>query len=79
MAFKRNLYRLVGLDGAPHYVLDDPYETIDAALKAAKMWCNGQGMTCTIKDRGIGIQVLAGNGTWRTVCYPSNCLKPSLA
>ena len=79
MAFKRNLYRLTGLDGAPHHVLDAPYESIDAALKAAKMWCTGQGLSCTIKDRGIGVQVLTGNGTWRTVCYPPNCLLHSLA
>ena len=79
MTFKRNLYRLIGLDGAPHYVLDAPYESIDAALVAAKVWCNGQGLSCTIKDRGIGVQVLSGNGTWRTVCYPSNCLQNSLA
>ncbi len=79
MAFKRNLYRLTGLDGAPHHVLDAPYESIDAALKAAKLWCTGQGLSCTIKDRGIGVQVLTGNGTWRTVCYPPNCLLHSLA
>tara|TARA_Y100001968_G_scaffold68239_1_gene59268 strand:+ start:759 stop:998 length:240 start_codon:yes stop_codon:yes gene_type:complete len=75
MAFKRNLYRLTGLDGSPHHVLDAPYESIDAALGAAKVWCEGQGLTCTIKERGIGVEVLAGNGTWRTVCYPSNCLQ----
>ena len=79
MALKRNLYRLTRLDGSPHHVLDAPYETIDAALKAAKIWCTGQGLSCTIKDRGIGVQVLVGNGTWRTVCYPANCLHPSLA
>ena len=79
MALKRNLYRLTRLDGSPHHVLDAPYETIEAALKAAKMWCTGQGLSCTIKDRGIGVQVLAGNGTWRTVCYPANCLQTSLA
>ena len=79
MALKRNLYRLTGLDGLPHHVLDAPYESIDAALKAAKVWCTGQGFSCTIKARGIGVQVLAGNGTWRTVCYPANCLQPSLA
>ena len=79
MALKKNLYRLTGLDGFPHHVLDGPYESIDAALKAAKLWSAGQGLSCTIKDRGIGVQVLAGNGTWRTVCYPTNCLKPSLA
>tara|TARA_B100000965_G_scaffold38029_1_gene28069 strand:- start:102 stop:341 length:240 start_codon:yes stop_codon:yes gene_type:complete len=79
MAFRKNLYRLTGLDGSPHCVLDTPYESIDAALSAAKVWCNGQGLTCTIKDRGIGVQVLTGNGTWRTVCYPSNCLQTSFA
>ena len=79
MALKRNQYRLTGLDGTPHHVLDDPYESIDAALLAAKVWCDGQGLACTIKDRGIGVQVLAGNGTWRTVCYPSNCLQITLA
>ena len=79
MALKRNLYRLTRLDGSPHHVLDAPYETIEAALKAAKTWCTGQGLSCTIKDRGIGVQVLAGNGTWRTVCYPANCLQSSLA
>ena len=79
MALKRNLYRLTGLDGFPHHVLDAPYESIDAALKAAKVWCTGQGLSCTIKDTGIGVQVLTGNGTWRTVCYPPNGLQPSLA
>ena len=77
MAFRRTLYRLPGLDCAPHHVLDDPYESIDAALLAAKSWCSGQGLSCTIKDQGIGVEVLAANGTWRTVCYPSNCLQTS--
>ena len=79
MSFKRNLYRLTGLDGSPHHVLDAPYESIDSALVAAKVWCDGQGLGCTIEDRGIGVQVLADNGTWRTVCYPSNCLQISIA
>ena len=77
MGFKRNLYRLTGLDGDPHHVLDAPYESIDAALTAASVWCNGQGLSCKIKDLGIGVEVLTGNGTWRTVCYPLNCLQTS--
>ena len=79
MTLRRNLYRLIGLDGAPHHVLDAPYESIEAALVAAKVWCDGQGLSCTIQDRGIGVEVLAENGTWRTVCYPSNCLQVSIA
>jgi len=79
MALKQNLYRLIGLDGSPHPVLDAPYESIDAAIVAAKIWCNGQGLKCAMRERGIGVQVLAGNGTWRTVCYPSNCLQTTLA
>ena len=79
MTLRRSLYRLTGLDGSPHHVLDAPYESIDAAMVAAKAWCNGQGLGCKIKDRGIGVEVLAGNGTWRTVCYPSNCFQISLA
>ena len=50
MALKRNLYRLTGLDGSPHHVLDAPYESIDAAVVAAKSWCDGQGLTCKISD-----------------------------
>ena len=72
MALRRTLYRLIGLDGTPHPFLDSPYETIDAALGAAKSWSNGQGLSCSVSERGIGVQVLVDNGTWRTVCYPSN-------
>ena len=79
MAIARSLYRLIGLDGTPHPVLDAPYETIEAAMVAANLWCDGQGLSCTIQERGIGVQVLAANGTWRTVCYPSNCLQASYA
>jgi len=78
MALARNLYRLIGLDGSPHPVLDAPYESIESALGAAKVWCNGQGLSCGIQERGIGIEVLAANGTWRTVCYPPNCLQTSI-
>ncbi len=79
MALARNLYRLVGLDGTPHPVLDAPYESIDAALGAAKNWCDGQGLSCAIKERGIGVEVLVSNGTWRTVCYPPSCLQSAIA
>ena len=44
MAPLRLLYRLVALDGTPHPVLDAPYESEEAALAAAKNWCDGQGL-----------------------------------
>ena len=78
MGFRRRLYRLVGLDGSPHPVLDAPYESIDSAMAAAMSWCDGQGSKCSVRDRGIGVEVLTANGCWRTVCYPMNCLRLSL-
>ncbi|WP_320664731.1 hypothetical protein [Prochlorococcus sp. MIT 1223] len=74
MAFKQSIYRLIGLDGRPHKVLDAPYDSMDAALGAAKNWCNGQGLSGSLDDRSIGIEVMTSNGSWRTVCYPNNSI-----
>tara|TARA_Y100001968_G_scaffold171989_1_gene157402 strand:- start:317 stop:553 length:237 start_codon:yes stop_codon:yes gene_type:complete len=70
MALKQAIYRLIGLDGRPHKVLDAPYESIDAAIGAAEIWCKGQGVNGSLGDRSIGIEVMTSNGSWRTVCYP---------
>ena len=78
MAIHRRLYRLAGLDGSPHPVLDAPYESIEAATTAAKDWCNGQGLSCSIGQRAIGVEVMTISGSWRTVGYPINCLHPGL-
>ena len=78
MAIQRRLYRLVGLDGTPHPVLDAPYESIEAAMGAAKSWCNGQGLNCSLSQRAIGVEVMTHSGSWRTVRYPLNCLRPRL-
>ena len=75
MVFKRGMYRLVGLDGVPHPVLDAPYDSIDAALSAAKTWCSGQGLNCSLSQRAIGVEVQTSNGSWRTIRYPRNCLQ----
>tara|TARA_Y100001968_G_scaffold331652_1_gene386995 strand:+ start:492 stop:734 length:243 start_codon:yes stop_codon:yes gene_type:complete len=75
MAIKATIYRLVGLDGAPHPVLDAPYESIEAALAAAKTWCTGQGLNCSLSKRAIGVEVMTHSGSWRTVRYPKNCLE----
>ncbi len=75
MEIRKKLYRIVGLDGNPHPVLDTPFETKDAAMGAANQWCDGQGSECTLSYRGIGVEVLTGSGEWRTVGYPENCLR----
>ena len=78
MELQQKIYRLVGLDGFPHPVLDAPYESIEAALRAAKNWCSGQGMTCSLNQRGIGIEVMTKSGSWRTIKYPKLCLENAL-
>ena len=70
MVFCKRIYRLIGLDGCPHPVLDAPYESIDAALLAAKTWSSGQGMNCSLGKQGIGVEVMTSNGSWRTIRYP---------
>ncbi len=74
MPIHRRLYRLAGLDGGPHPVLDAPYESIEAARMAAQNWCNGQGQNCSISQRAIGVEVMTRSGSWRTIDYPTNCL-----
>ena len=75
MNLNQRPYRLIGLDGLPHPVLDATYESIDAAIDAAKDWCDGQGLTCSLSEKGIGVEVLTENGSWRTVGYPHACLE----
>ena len=36
MTIRASVYRLVGLDGLTHPVLDTPYDSMEAAIKAAK-------------------------------------------
>tara|TARA_Y100001968_G_scaffold240291_1_gene223820 strand:- start:243 stop:485 length:243 start_codon:yes stop_codon:yes gene_type:complete len=79
MTLSKKLYRLVALDGSPHPVLDAPYESIDAALGAAKNWCAGQGLHCSLSERAIGVEVMTHSGSWRTIRYPSNCLNNAWA
>ena len=77
MEIQKSLYRIVGLDGMPHPVLDMPYESKDSAMLAANQWCKGQGLDCSLSYRAIGVEVLTKSGSWRTVGYPSNCLSQS--
>ncbi len=74
MPLGRSLYRLIGLDGSPHPVLDAPYESMEAALKAAKDWSSGQGFNSSLSERAIGVEVLTMSGSWRTISYPHDSL-----
>jgi hypothetical protein len=64
------LYRLVDQNGFPHPVLDDLYESLDAAWQEVLAWRqhedNGQ-----LEPLGIGIQVSTASGDWRTVRHPA--------
>ena len=76
MTIEKKVYRLIGLDGTPHPVLDAPYDSIDAAIRAAKNWCSGQGLNSSFDQRSIGVEVMTHSGSWRTVRYPENSLIP---
>ena len=71
---QRNLYRLVGLDGEPHPVLDTPFESVEAAIGAAKNWESGRNFQTVSVESTIGVEVKTINGSWRTIRYPRNCL-----
>ncbi len=78
MGIQQKKYRLVGLDGALHPVLDAPYESLEAAMSAASTWCEGQGLCCSSSDRAIGIEVMTHSGSWRTVKYPVDSVLPEI-
>lgn len=62
-------YRLVDSKGAPHPVLDDLYESLDAAWSEAMEWWQTQGET----NQGpveIGVEVSTASGIWRTLRHP---------
>jgi len=62
-------YRLVDRQGAPHPVLDDLYDSLDAAWSEAMGWWQ--------EHRGgnqdpveIGVEVSTASGNWRTLRFP---------
>ena len=69
MTIKASVYRLVGLDGLPHPVLDTPYDSMEAAVKAANSWSSKKNLDNLLSDTSLGIEVLTSNGSWRTVQY----------
>ena len=69
MTIEASVYRLVGLDGLPHPVLDTPYDSMEAAIKAANSWSSNKDFDYLLSDTSLGIEVLTSNGSWRTVQY----------
>ena len=67
----QSIYRLIGMDGAPHPVLDTPYDSIDAAIGAAKEWISSRNGNSSNVTPTIGIEVKTSNGSWRTISYSS--------
>jgi hypothetical protein len=62
-------YRLVDAAGDPHPVLDDLYDSAEAAWSEAIRWwseqCGGEG-----GPLGIGMEVSTASGDWRTLRPP---------
>jgi hypothetical protein len=63
------VYRLVDHRGDPHPVLDDLYDTLDAAWSEALSWWHGERGPAA-PPVGIGVEVSTGIGVWRTVRHP---------
>ncbi|MCP9771744.1 hypothetical protein KBY66_03770 [Synechococcus sp. Tobar12-5m-g] len=68
-ASKGRLYRLVDQQCSPHPVLDDHFESMDAAWEAALDWWQKQ-VGAVEQPIGIGIEVSTPRGDWRTLRYP---------
>ena len=61
-------YRLVDEQGAPHPVLDDLYDSLDAAWSEALNWWREAGPGQ--EPIGIGVEVSTASGDWRTLRHP---------
>lgn len=67
--FHGRTYRLVDARGEPHPVLDDLYESLEAAWSEAVGWWDTQDHAAR-EPIGIGVEVSTSNGAWRTIRYP---------
>ena len=68
------LYRLVDRHGSPHPVLDDLYESLDAAWAEAMAWWGGQAGMAMDQPIEIGVEVSTLSGDWRTLRAPGQGL-----
>lgn len=68
-ALVARVYRLVDRQGNPHPVLDDLYDTLEAAWGEAQAWwsehCSGS------EPVEIGVEVSTSCGSWRTLRHPA--------
>jgi len=65
----QRVYRLVDHRGDPHPVLDDLYDTLDAAWSEALSWWHVERGPAA-PPVGIGVEVSTGSGVWRTLRHP---------
>ncbi|MEX1315544.1 MAG: hypothetical protein AB1Z22_00275 [Synechococcaceae cyanobacterium] len=62
-------YRLVDGRGAPHPVLDDLYDSLEAAWSEAIRWWQSHCGACQ-EPVEIGVEVSTASGDWRTLRFP---------
>lgn len=65
-------YRLIDHRGAPHPVLDDLYDSPDAAWSDALRWWGHHvsSLSGRIEPMAIGVEVSTASGNWRTLRHP---------
>jgi hypothetical protein len=64
-------YRLVDAQGSPHPVLDDHYDSHEAAWAEALSWWEMQDRS-SHEPINIGVEVSTSNGDWRTIRHPGS-------
>ena len=84
------MYRLIDGDGQPHPVLDELFESLDAAHEAALEWIDQQAFLGADAPAGerhallclhFGLEVSTPSGDWRTLRHPgvSTKVAPSIS
>jgi hypothetical protein len=66
---QQRLYRLVDSQGSAHPVLDDHYDSLEAAWADAESWWHQQGESLG-GPVPIGVEVSTASGGWRTLRHP---------
>ncbi len=65
----QRLYRLVDQYGDPHPVLDDLYDSLEAAWSEGMSWWRDH-FGPEHPAIGIGVEVSTASGDWRTLRHP---------